>query len=53
MKTQYEKPKTARGKIVFFFWHNLPRFILLVLVGLIIVLSVTISDKKSAIQAEH
>ncbi len=53
MKNQYEKPKTARGKIVFFFWLNLPRLILLAMVGLIIMLSVTISDKRSALQAEQ
>jgi membrane fusion protein (multidrug efflux system) len=53
MKNQYEKPTTSRGRIVFFFWHNLPRFILLAMVVLIIILALAISDKKSAILAEQ
>ncbi len=53
MATHYQKPKTVRGKIVFFFWYNLPRFVLLALGVLIVMLSVTISDQKSAIQAEQ
>ncbi len=53
MKNQYEKPKTPRGKIVFFFWRNLPRLFLLALAGLIIILFMTISDKRSALQAEQ
>lgn len=53
MKTEYEKPKTTRGKIVFFFWYNLPRFILLAMTVLIVMLFATISDKKAAIQAEQ
>ena len=53
MATHYQKPKTVRGKIVFFFWYNLPRFILLAMGVLIVMLSVTISDQKSAIQAEQ
>lgn len=53
MTTEYQKPETVRGKIVFFFWNNLPRFVLLVMITLIIVLFMTISDKKSEIQAEQ
>lgn len=53
MKTVYQKPATVRGKIVFFFWNNLPRFVLLLMIILIIALFMTISDKKSAIQAEQ
>lgn len=53
MKTQYEKPATLRGKIVFFFFNNLPRMILLAMAVLIVMLFMAISDKKSAIQAEQ
>ena len=53
MKTEYQKPETARGKIVFFFWYNLPRFILLLMIVSIISLFMVVSDKKSTIQAEQ
>ncbi len=53
MKSDFEKPKTIRGKIVFFFWYNLPRFILLAMAVMIVMLFVAISDKKSALQAEQ
>ena len=53
MTTEYQKPQTARGKIVFFFWYNLPRFILLLLIVSIISLFMVVSDKKSTIQAEQ
>ena len=53
MKTDYEKPKSMRGKIVFFFWYNFPRFVLLGMAVLIVMLFYTISDKKAAIQAEQ
>lgn len=53
MTSEYQKPVTLRGKFVFFFWNNLPRFILLVMITLIIVLFMTVSDKKSEIQAEQ
>ena len=53
MLTEYQKPTTLRGKIVFFFWYNLPRMVLLAMGVLIVLLFVTISDKKSAIQAEQ
>ena len=53
MKTEYEKPTTLRGKIVFFFWYNLPRMVLLAMGVMIVMLFATISDKKSAILAEQ
>lgn len=53
MTSEYQKPVTLRGKFVFFFWNNLPRFVLLVMITLIIVLFMTVSDKKSEIQAEQ
>ena len=53
MTIEYQKPETARGKIVFFFWYNLPRFILLLMIISIIALFMTVSDKKSTIQAEQ
>lgn len=53
MKTEFEKPKTIRGKIVFYFWYNLPRLVLLAMAAVIVMLFMTISDKKAAIQAEQ
>ena len=53
MTSEYQKPVTLRGKFVFFFWNNLPRFVLLMMITLIIVLFMTVSDKKSEIQAEQ
>ena len=53
MRTDYQRPKTVRGKIVFFFWYNLPRFILLGMAVMIVMLFFAISDKKSALQAEQ
>ena len=53
MKNNVQKPVTFRGKIVFFFWNNFPRFILLAMLALIIMLSMTVSEKKSAINAEQ
>ncbi len=53
MRTEYQKPTTLRGKIVFFFWYNMPRLVLLVMALMIVMLFVTISDKKSAILAEQ
>lgn len=53
MTSGYQKPTTLRGKIVFFFWYNMPRFVLLAMGLLIVMLFMTVSDKKSAIQAEQ
>lgn len=53
MRTDYQKPTTLRGKIVFFFWYNMPRMVLLAMAGMIVLLFITISDKKSAILAEQ
>jgi membrane fusion protein (multidrug efflux system) len=53
MTDEYQKPQTTRGKIVFFFWHNMPRFILLMMIITIVLLFMTVSDKRSEIQAEQ
>lgn len=53
MKTEYQKPETTRGKIVFSLWNNLPRLILLSMIALITILFFTIRDKSSEIQAEQ
>jgi membrane fusion protein (multidrug efflux system) len=44
-------PNTPRGKIVFFIWNNLPRFVLLALIVLIIILFGAIKDKSKLIAA--
>lgn len=46
-----EVPNTPRGKIVYFFWNNLPRFVLLALVVLILVLMGAVKEKNSLIAA--
>jgi membrane fusion protein, multidrug efflux system len=53
MNATYQQPTSRRGRIVFFIWRNLPRFMLLALCVLIIVLAFAISGKRSAIQAEQ
>lgn len=51
MERHYTRPESTRGRIVYFFWFNMPRFILLGMIALIIVLAVFIVDKFSAIKA--
>lgn len=53
MNTPYQKPTSRRGRVVFFLWRNLPRFILLGLALLIVILAFAISGKKAAIQEEQ
>ncbi len=44
-------PETTRGRVVFFIWNNLPRFMLLAMVILIFILMGTIRDKSALIAA--
>lgn len=53
MNNEYAPPKTGRGKVVFFFWKNFPRVILLVLILVIIFFGFMVTEKKSQIQAEQ
>ncbi|NNK13187.1 MAG: hypothetical protein HKP52_03030, partial [Desulfofustis sp.] len=53
MITEYQKPETMRGKIVFFFWYNLPRFVFLAMMALILILFFSISEKYSDIKADQ
>lgn len=53
MKTEYETPRTLRARIVFLFWRNLPRLVLLAMIVAIIMLFFTISDQKAVLQAEQ
>jgi len=53
MQSAYEKPKTIRAKIVFFIWFNMPRFVLLAMIILIVMLFMEVSDKRSTIMAEQ
>ncbi len=53
MNEPYHHPTRRRGRVVLFIWRNLPRFILLALTLLILVMAFTISAKRSAIQAEQ
>jgi membrane fusion protein (multidrug efflux system) len=45
-------PNTPRGKIVFFIWSNLPRFVLLAMIVLIFILFGAIRDKSDQIAAD-
>lgn len=45
-------PDTTRGKVVFFIWNNMPRFVLLGMIGLIIFLFVGPIKKQKAFIAE-
>lgn len=53
MITEYQKPETMRGKIVFFFWYNLPRFVFLAMMALILILFFSIFEKYSDIKADQ
>lgn len=45
-------PNTPRGKIVFFIWSNLPRFVLLTMIVLIFILLSAIRDKSDQIAVD-
>lgn len=45
-------PNTPRGKIVFFIWSNLPRFVLLTMIVLIFILLGAIRDKSDQIAVD-
>ncbi|MGB3224162.1 MAG: efflux RND transporter periplasmic adaptor subunit [Desulforhopalus sp.] len=54
MSNTFNKPKppnTPRGRIVFFIWNNLPRFVLLAMIILIFILMGAIRDKSTLIAA--
>ena len=51
MESHYTRPESTRGKIIYFFWFNMPRFILLAMITLIIMLAFLIVGKFSAIKA--
>lgn len=44
-------PNTPRGRIVFFIWNNLPRFVLLAMIILIFILMGAIRDRSALIAA--
>lgn len=52
MKNEPEKPGTSRVKAAHFLWRNLPRFVLLALVLVAILLKGTVDSKKSALEQE-
>ena len=45
-------PKTARAKVVYFLWNNLPRFVLFLMLVLIIFLTGVIKEEKDQLMAE-
>jgi membrane fusion protein (multidrug efflux system) len=52
MNNQIVAPRTARAKIVFFIWNNLPRFVLLALIALVVILAGTIKKESALIAAD-
>lgn len=52
MNDQITGPRSTRAKIVFFFWNNLPRLLLLAMVVLIFILAGTIRKETSSIAAD-
>ncbi len=52
MNSQHNTPQSLRAKIVYLFWHNLPRIILLIMIALIVVLSGIIKREKTLIAAD-
>ena len=53
MNNAYTKPETSRGKIVYFLWSNIPRFIFVGMIALIIILTFLIIGKNALIKAEQ
>jgi membrane fusion protein (multidrug efflux system) len=51
MDKQSHHPKTVRARIVFFLWNNFPRFILLAMIALIVVLVGAIKKESALIAA--
>lgn len=52
MNSQNSAPRTARAKIVFFVWNNLPRFLLLALIALAFILAGAIKKESALIAAD-
>lgn len=49
MSNQPLGPRSTRAKIVYFFWNNMPRFLLLALLVLIVILAGAINQKSASI----
>ena len=49
MSNQPIGPTSTRAKIVYFFWNNVPRFMLLALLVLIVILAMAINQKSASI----
>ena len=52
MNKQAQAPRTTRAKIVYFLWNNIPRFILIVMIGLILILTGVIKKESTSIATE-
>ena len=52
MNNQNSGPRSARAKIVFFVWNNMPRFLLLALIALVFILAGTIKKESALIAAD-
>ncbi len=51
MNDQFPSPQSARAKIVFFIWNNLPRIALLVMIALVFILALAIKKESASIAA--
>lgn len=49
MQSHNSAPRTVRAKVVFFIWNNLPRFLLLAVIVLIIILAGAIKKESASI----
>jgi len=45
-------PRTLRAKVVYFLWNNIPRFVLILMIGLIIILAGVIKKESASIATE-
>lgn len=52
MNSRNSAPQTTRAKIVFFVWNNLPRFLLLAMIALVIILAGAIKKESASIAAD-
>lgn len=52
MNKQAQAPRTTRAKIVYFLWNNIPRFVLIVMIGFILILTGVIKKESASIATE-
>ncbi len=52
MNSQHRPPQTSRAKVVYFIWNNIPRFMLLCMIVMIIILMGMVKKQSAQLAAE-